>query len=329
MLKLNCKIIGEQYEYVKHYQPGSKRKVSLYASCIMIPVILWFINSFLLISNVLNGSFFIALITALIAASIIFLIERVIIMSNGSQPIFWFRILLGFIVATLGSISFDEVIFKHDIDNQVSTYKNSSIENAGNEIEKQYQNKINVQQNVVNDARLLWSQSLNEAKKEADGTGGSRQKNVGKIAEFKMKIANMNEADYIIENNKLNAILSSASVAKSEAQIKAAADFKESALLLRIKAMFELISQNRYMAAVYILFSLLLFCLEFIVVLIKTSSKNSIDEDLEKEREKILRYRITNLINRISELNEPDLALKSVQSAKNLMRLNTASTFEN
>lgn len=329
MLKLYCKIIGEQYEYVKHYQPASKRKVSLYATCIMIPVILWFINSFLLISNILNGSLLIALTTGIIAASIIFLIERVIIMSNGSRPVFWFRILLGFIVATLGSISFDEVIFKHDIDNQVASYKNSSIENAGNDTENQYLNEINSQKSVVTNKGIIWNESLVDAKKEADGTGGSHQRNVGKIAEFKMKIANKKEADYNIENNKLTTLLSSVAIAKSQAQVKADTDFKESALLLRIKAMFELISQNGYMATIYILFTLLLFCLEFIVVLIKISSKNSIDEDLEKEREKIIRYRISNLLNRISELNEPEQAFKSVQNAKNLMRLNPASTFEN
>src|SRR5690606_12811114 len=110
MLKIYSIIIGENPNYTALFQPASKRKIALYANCLLVPIILWFINGYLLVKNVLEGSIFIALLTALIAASIIFLIERAIIMSNGSKPIFWFRIILGFIVATLGSISMDEVI---------------------------------------------------------------------------------------------------------------------------------------------------------------------------------------------------------------------------
>ena len=142
MLKYYSIIIGENPEYSKHFQPSSKRKIALFANCLMVPVILWFISSYLLVSHVLEGSFFAAILTAFVAGFIIFLIERAIVMSNGSKPIFWFRILLGLIVASLGSISMDEVIFKHDIDNQVAYYKQVEINNAVQRVEREYQNQI-------------------------------------------------------------------------------------------------------------------------------------------------------------------------------------------
>ena len=88
MLKYYSIIIGENPEYTKHFQPSGKRKIALFAKCLMVLVILWFINSYLLVSHVLEGSFFAAILTAFVAGFIIFLIERAIVMSNGSKPIF-------------------------------------------------------------------------------------------------------------------------------------------------------------------------------------------------------------------------------------------------
>lgn len=85
-------------------------------------------------------------------------------MSNGSKPIFWFRILLGLIVASLGSISMDEVIFKHDIDNQVAYYKQVESDNAVQRVESEYQDQIAKQQSIVSQKESEWQQSLKDAK---------------------------------------------------------------------------------------------------------------------------------------------------------------------
>jgi hypothetical protein len=122
MLKFYSLLIGENPEYTATFQPSSKRKITLFANCMLVPIILWFINGYLLVKNVLEGSFWMALLTATVLAFIIFLIERAVIMSNGSKSIAAFRVVLGFIVASLGSICMDEVIFEHDIDNQVALY---------------------------------------------------------------------------------------------------------------------------------------------------------------------------------------------------------------
>lgn len=327
MLKIYSIIIGENPNYTALFQPASKRKIALYANCLLVPIILWFINGYLLVKNVLEGSIFIALLTALIAASIIFLIERAIIMSNGSKPIFWFRIILGFIVATLGSISMDEVIFKHDIDNQVANYKQEALDNAISNVERYFQNQIATQQSVVNQKSIEKNQSLKDAKDEADGSGGSGQKGVDKIATLKMKIAEKQEADYTIENNKLASLISSLDKAKVDAQMKAEADFNEDALLLRIRAMFDLIAKDNFMLGVYILFTLFLFCLEFLVVLIKIGSKYSIDEELEQAREKLLRANTKKILDRSEIFYHPEYSVPVVQKANSLINQDISSVF--
>ncbi len=327
MLKFYSIIIGENPKYTATFQPASKRKVALYANCLIVPVILWFINGYLLVSNVLEGSVFSAILTAFIAAFIIFLIERAIVMSNGSKPIFWFRIFLGIIVASLGSISLDEVIFKHDIDNQVAYYKQAEVDSAVHKVERDYQNQIGLQQSIVNQKGFEWNQSLKDAKGEADGSSGSHQKQVGKIALLKINVADKQQTDYNTENNKLAALSTSVDAAKAHAKTKAEADFNGNALLVRIRAMFDLIVKDKFMLGVYILFTLFLFCLEFLVVLIKIGSKNSIDEDLEKARELLLRAKIKKTLDRSEIFFQPENFIPSVQSANNLVRQNTATIF--
>ena len=327
MLKFYSIIIGENPKYTAAFQPSSKRKIALYANCLLVPVILWFINGYLLVKNVLEGSMFTALLTAFISGFIIFLIERAIVMSNGSKPIFWFRIILGFVIASLGSISLDEVIFKHDIDNQVALHKQTEIDNAVQKVEQQYENQITKQESIVNQKAFEWNQSLKDAKSEADGTGGSKQKMVGKIALLKMDIASKQQSDYQKENDKLEEIIVLMDTAKNNAKLKAESDFNGNALLARIRAMFDLIAKDKFMLGVYILFTLFLFCLEFLVVLIKIGSKYSIDEELEKARENLLRAKTQKTLDRSAIFYQPEHHVQSVQNPNAFVKQNVTSIF--
>lgn len=327
MLKFYSLIIGENPDYTKSFQPASKRKVALYANCLLVPVILWFINTYLLVAHVLEGSVFTAILSATIAGFTIFLIERAIVMSNGSKSIFWFRILLGLIIASLGSISMDEVIFKNDIDNKVNFYKQSEINNAGTEIDKEFSERIANQQSLVNQKANDWNLALTDAKKEADGTGGSRQKQVGKIALLKLGVASKLQSDYNAENLKLSSLIADYNSAKENAKNRAKDGFIGNALLIRIRAMFDLISEDKFMLGVYLLFTLFLFCLEFLVVLIKIGSKNSIDEDLEKARETLLRAKTKKTLDRYELYYQPQDFNLSVKNANQIANQNVTSIF--
>lgn len=327
MLKYYSLLIGENPEYTKTFQPASKRKIALYANCMMVPVILWFINTFLLVSHVLEGSLFSALIAATLAGFIIFLIERAIIMSNGSKLIFWFRILLGFIIASLGSISMDEIIFKNDIDNQVKVYKQNEINNAVKRVEQDFAPKIANQQAIVAQKNIEWNQALKDAKSEADGTGGSRRKGVDGITKIKMSIASKLESDYYAESLQLSALQSNLEVQRNNAKLKAESDFNGNAFLIRIRAMFDLIAQDKFMKAVYILFTVFLFCLEFLVVLIKVGSKNSIDEQIEKASEALLIAKTQKTLDRSELYYKPENFVTSMQQAKELLKQKSLTIF--
>jgi len=317
MLKLYSLIIGENPRYVATFQPSSKRKVALYANCILVPVILWFINGYLLVSHVLSGNCFSALLTATIISLIIFIIERAVVMSNGNKWIAIFRISLGLIVALIGSICLDEVIFKNDIDNQVTTYKQAYVHDAIKKVIVKFQNSIALQQQIVDNKNTEWTRALADAKGEADGTSGSKVANVGSITKLKINIAIALEHDYLMEKRNLDTLKKNMEKEITATNINAEKNFIGNALLLRIKAMFELLNKNTFMLIVYILFTALLFLIEFLVVIIKLCSKNSIDEDLEEAREKLIRFKTKKTLDRGILTYDPIQSLMSVNRANN------------
>jgi hypothetical protein len=326
MLKIYSLLIGENPKYTATFQPSSKRKIALYANCLLIPVILWFINGYLLVNHVLHGSVFSALLTGTLAAIIIFIIERSILMTTSSKKIFWFRIVLGFTMAILGSIALDEVVFKNDIDNQMNLYKDSYISDAEQRIVVKYSQQVSSQDSIVRKKSNEWGILATSAMGESDGTSGSGQAKVGQIARFKQTFANKKQKDYEAENEKLASLLSKIEMEREEAGTLAEQNFNTNGLLLRIKAMFELISTNRYMMVIYLLFTFFLFLLEFLVVIIKSTSKDSIDEELENARVELLRNKYQKTI-RTSEMYNRENLYPSVMKSNSLIASNKQSIF--
>ena len=142
-----------------------------------------------------------------------------------------------------------------------------------------------------------------------------------------MGIASKLESDYTKENQKLISLKATLETEIVKAKLKAESDFNGNALLLRIRAMFDLIAQDRFMLGVYVLFTALLFCLEFLVVVIKMSSKESIDEELEKAREELLRAKTKKTLGRSEIFFNPESLVTSVRHAETAIRNRPASIF--
>jgi Domain of unknown function (DUF4407) len=196
MLKFYCLITGDDYNLLKDETPQSIKKVKLFSFCIVIPVLFWTINSFLLSSNVLKKDMTTSVMVMIICALMIFIIEKIIVMSNGSKSIAAFRVCLGIIIALIGSMSLEEVIFKNDIDTQMSENKRIYVANAL-DIKKQ---ELNVpllkMENKVNYKDSIWREAKDAAIGEADGTGGSKIPNRGKITELKLQKADELKAEF-------------------------------------------------------------------------------------------------------------------------------------
>lgn len=129
MLKLFCFITGDNYQMVKNETPNSRKKVSVMATVLFIPVVLWFVNGYFMVTEILGGSLNGAILSGTVMALLIFLIERAVIMSVNNGWMAAFRIALDFIITSLGAIVLDEIVFHDDIQQQMVEIKmNSQIE---------------------------------------------------------------------------------------------------------------------------------------------------------------------------------------------------------
>jgi hypothetical protein len=112
-------------------------------------------------------------------------------------------ILLGFLIAMLGSLAFDEIIFKADIDKQLNKDEKTAIETAIRSVDYRYRDDLNNLKVLVAMNQSTWLTSLDIARKEADGTGDSGRTGVSDITRLKMSIAKQNEKDYLKSDTAL------------------------------------------------------------------------------------------------------------------------------
>jgi hypothetical protein len=297
MLKFSCMITGDDYQLMKTDTPSSKKKIKTLVSVLFLPVIMWVISLNLLISGVLQGTQKSAMLASCVVAAVIFIVERSIIMSNGSKAVMRVRIFLGFLIAILGSLVFDEVIFKSDIDQQLTLDKAEQLRNIGESVDDYYKGTILSLEQQAENKRQTWISSLDMARQEADGSGGSHNKGVSAITTLKLNIANQNEQDYKNAKGELAQLLEKRDLEKVASGKKIETSFNDHALLLRIKAMFDLVLNNGWMLFVYLLFTCILFVLEFLVVILKMKLPKSNYELKLEAIEEIGRKRLMRLVN--------------------------------
>jgi len=325
-MKFNCFITGEDFELLRKDTPKSKQKVVALTTALFVPVLFWFLSTFLLVFHVFQEQLWVALLAGFIASFFIFLIERIIIMSNGSKAMISFRIMIGLVIATLGSLSIDEVIFKEDVDQQMMREEQQRINEGIAAAELSFEEKINKQEELVDQKNGVWKEALKIVQAEADGTGGSGTKGVSSITKLKMNQASLLEDDYRNEETKLEQLRSSLENEKIATQTRIEQSFSHNALLHRIDAMFELVLQNRLMMAAYILFTLLFLAMEFLVVVLKLFLPKTHYEKKKEAMEIIGERRLNSLIAFDNTTYKPDYnntKVKKVNKELKMIGLNS------
>lgn len=297
-----CHLLGEDPARFDRLQPSGRRRIHTLGGALLVPVLLWLVSTFLLVSQVMNESRLVAAIAALFAATLIFLIERSILMAPGNNRFLTgFRVALGLLIAVLGSLSLDEVIFRRDIDGKVAEMKAARIQAAGIDASPDIVRQVAAQKMKVDAAYQDWQHALQEVRAEADGTGGSRMARVGDIVRLKQQQANRLEQVWQAEQVNLDHLRQKMDKERNEAMAAAGAAFESHGLLIRVRALFYLVFNDWLMGGFYILFTLLLVCLEFIVIILKSVYPPTTDERLEAEVEVLVLEKARRTIHRIRD----------------------------
>ncbi len=322
MLKFYCFITGDQYSMLVEDTPKSKQKVALMANALLLPVLAWAINGYLLTRQVLETSWGVALFTSFICAFVIFLVERIIIMSTTSEGMKRFRIVLGVCVALLGALALDEVIFKCDIDHQINKNKGQYAEKRAHEAGVSFDtlNGMAGRLQSISQGKSNIGVAEQIAINEMDGKG-SGVRGAGKIAQKKLDIAANRKIAVALEQQSYDSLILAKTTAMNLAREEAKAGYKDG-LMIRVKALFQLVFSDWGMGIAYVVLTVLMFCIEFIVVLVKSKTPESNYERRVKLIEAIGEKRMQMLGGKDSPLSDPGYCLPNAVAARTTLHKN-------
>ncbi|HEX2395547.1 MAG TPA: DUF4407 domain-containing protein [Bacteroidales bacterium] len=130
-LRTGCYMTGHNYEIIRNSSEASSKTVKKFLSAILIVSILWAFIGYSFAKRYLHSDVLVSSLVALILVIIVIQIERQIIMSVGKNKlVILFRILIGTVMAVIGSVIIDQIIFKDDIEKN----KISNLQQEVNEI---------------------------------------------------------------------------------------------------------------------------------------------------------------------------------------------------
>jgi hypothetical protein len=116
-LKTGCYLTGYNYDIIKNSSEASSKAVKKYLSAILVVSILWGFIGFTFSRRYFHLGITGSSIVALVMVIIVIQIERQIILSMGKNwlvPVF--RTIIGIVMAVIGSVIIDQIIFKDDVE---------------------------------------------------------------------------------------------------------------------------------------------------------------------------------------------------------------------
>lgn len=130
-LKLGCFLTEYNYNLIKNSSEASAKAVKKYLSALIIISILWGFIGFSFAQRYLHTGTFASFIVAFVMVVIVIQIERQIILTTGRNRMAQiFRSIIAVVMAIVGSIIIDQIIFKEDLE----TEKISSIQEKVNKV---------------------------------------------------------------------------------------------------------------------------------------------------------------------------------------------------
>ncbi|MCD9574453.1 DUF4407 domain-containing protein [Flavobacterium soyae] len=130
-IKFGCILTGYNYNIVKNSSEISVKAVKRYTAAILIVCILWAFIGYSFTNRYLRGSEIMSSIGACIFVIIIIQIERQLILSiNPSKWLIIARGIIACMMAIIGSIIIDQIIFKEDIELEKITFIEERVRKA-------------------------------------------------------------------------------------------------------------------------------------------------------------------------------------------------------
>jgi hypothetical protein len=150
-LRFGCFLTGFSYKVLENCSEVSKKAVKKYTSALLIIMVVWGFIGYMFSNRYIGLSSEYAMFGAVIMIFMIVQIERQIILTIGKNP--WakfFRSVLAIIMAILGSLIVDQILFQDDIKLQQDTYLQVKVDEIVKGKEKSVKAQIeNIDSSIV------------------------------------------------------------------------------------------------------------------------------------------------------------------------------------
>lgn len=130
-IRFGCFLTGYNYRIISVSSEISAKSVKRYTSALLIVCVLWSFIGFMFVRRYMYGTPFASTAGGVIMVFIVIQIERQIILSiDPPKLLYWARGIIAALMAILGSIIIDQIIFKDDIELEKITYLNDRVDKA-------------------------------------------------------------------------------------------------------------------------------------------------------------------------------------------------------
>jgi hypothetical protein len=274
-----CQIVGESPERVARFHPSSVKRLKAFAIAIHIPVMLWAVTGYVIASQIFMLQTWSAAAVAGFCAGLIYLVERIVL----ATPKVWYvnlsRLLIGVVVSLLGASTVDLVIFDREVTQELR-------EEGEARIQAEFDKTTQKQALVLAQQKADWFAAQEAANCEANGTCGSKLRNVGPVYRELSRQAEVLRLEYTATQNELARINNERSQAVTQWRDKPDL-VTQAGLLSRVEALHQYTLHNTAALVAWALFFLLVLCFELMVVFAKLVFSDTVDDELDHIREHI------------------------------------------
>ncbi|MEX6689772.1 DUF4407 domain-containing protein [Danxiaibacter flavus] len=317
MLRFYCFLTGDNYLMIAKDTPKSQQKVKILGNALLVPVIIWTVSSFLLARQVLATSISAAIITSICCTILISLIERIILMSKNNSKTALLSFFLGGCIALMGSLVIEQIVFAEDIDYMLQKNREKYAKQVAAERGQIFDS---VQQMQL---KLEYLLAMKAAVKEAEQLAinemddkGSGIKGTGGVTGGKTAIARSRTSILMKDKSTYDSLMQQKALLMQTAKDRALIEFKDG-LIVRVNVFFKIVLSDWIMAAVLIIFSLLMFSLNFLVIIVQKLVPESNYEKRVRIIDEIGDRRMNVVYSLISNRGMKDFVYRTWSGQKN------------
>ena len=284
-----CRIVGESPQRAARFHDSTIRRTNTFAIAIHIPVILWALTSFVIASKIFYLSTLLALMVGLICASLVYLVERIVLATPKCWSFNIARLIIALVISILGASTIDLVIFDREISEQIQRDGEARLVTV-------HDTQIQSQVAIVAQKKIDWFKSHEAAACEANGTCGSLVRNIGPVYRELARQTELLHREFSGAKDKLTHLQTQKEQELAQWLSQPPRDDKVG-LLARIQALHAYTTANTAAQVAWILFCVLILFCELLVVLTKIVFGETVDDDLEQMREEISRHKAQEYVN--------------------------------